>query len=76
MPLDILIAADLVFIETENTHLFTANFSLMSNIRKQCMVKKSLPIAAVWCSPDGYWFCWAGIWVWDEGQAGLCMGPV
>ena len=32
--------------------------------------------AAVWCSPDGYRFRCAGIWVWDDGQAGPCMGAV
>ena len=33
-------------------------------------------LAAVSCSPDGYRFRWAGIWVWDDGQAGPCMGLV
>ena len=35
-------------------------------------------VAAVWCSPDGYRFRWAGIWVLVDGQAGpawhRCMG--
>ena len=30
--------------------------------------------AAVWCSCDGYRFCWAGIWVLVDGQAGPCLG--
>ena len=31
-------------------------------------------VAAVSCSSTGPRFRWDGIWVWDDGQAGSCMG--
>ena len=42
--------------------------------KKQC--HNNLHVAAVSCIPVPYRFRWDGIWVWDDGLAGQCMGVV
>ena len=39
-------------------------------------IRLSIVQAAVSCSAVMARFHWAGIWVWDDRQAGPCMGPV